>query len=48
MGRVQSGGRGASPWWRDISRLQDGRGGGEGVARRVGDGVGTIFWSDLW
>jgi hypothetical protein len=45
---VQSGGRGASPWWREISRLQDGTGGGEGVAQKVGDGVGTVFWSDLW
>jgi hypothetical protein len=54
-GRVRSGGRGASLWWKEISRLWDGSGEGEGrgwfaegVERRVDEGVDTVFWSDPW
>jgi hypothetical protein len=55
LGRVQTGGRGASSWWREIARIRDGTGEGEergwfaeGVERRVGDGAETFFWSDTW
>jgi hypothetical protein len=44
--RVRLGGRGASSWWREILRLREGSGEGEGgcfvegVERKVGDGSG--------
>jgi hypothetical protein len=54
-GRVQLGGRGVSSWRREISRIRDGTGAGEGrgwftegLERRVGDGSETVFWSDSW
>jgi hypothetical protein len=43
-----------SAWWREIVRIRDGVGGGEdrwfgeGVARKVGDGTDTFFWTDPW
>jgi hypothetical protein len=50
-GRVRAGGRNGSPWWREVSRIQDGvdeavgRGWfAEGVERRVGSGEETFFW----
>ncbi|GAU44687.1 hypothetical protein TSUD_183450 [Trifolium subterraneum] len=55
VGRVREGGRHGSTWWREIVRLRDAEGAeGEmgwfaaGVERRVGNGVDTFFWIDLW
>ena len=51
-GRLREGGRMGSAWWREIVRIRDGVGGvrdgwfGEGVARKVGDGTDTFFWTD--
>ncbi|WJX74571.1 hypothetical protein P8452_58208 [Trifolium repens] len=53
-GQVEGGGRLGSAWWREIVRIRDGVGGGrdrwfgEGVARKVGDGTDTLFWTDPW
>jgi len=53
-GRLADGGRSGSIWWREVSRIRDGNGGGsdgwfEGcVIRRVGDGESTLFWHDWW
>ncbi|GAU10297.1 hypothetical protein TSUD_420400, partial [Trifolium subterraneum] len=53
-GRLREGGRSGSSWWREIVRIRDGvadiGGGwfGENVVRKVGDGVGTFFWTDTW
>jgi hypothetical protein len=53
-GRLGEGGRTGSAWWREIVRIRDGVGGvrdgwfGEGVARKVGDGTDTLFWTDPW
>ncbi|GAU20182.1 hypothetical protein TSUD_352460 [Trifolium subterraneum] len=53
-GRLAVGGRRGSAWWRVVSRIRDGEGVGgrgwfaEGVERRVGNGVETLFWSDPW
>ncbi|GAU41139.1 hypothetical protein TSUD_288280 [Trifolium subterraneum] len=53
-GRLREGGRSGSSWWREIVRIRDGvadiGGGwfGESVVRKVGDGVGTFFWTDTW
>jgi hypothetical protein len=49
-GRVAVGGRRGSPWWREITRIRDGvrevaeKGWfEEGVERRVGNGIKTLF-----
>ncbi|MCI15813.1 receptor-like kinase, partial [Trifolium medium] len=54
-GRLMVGGRSGSTWWREVSRIQDGesdegeRGWFEdSIQRRVGTGVDTFFWTDLW
>ncbi|KAK2419086.1 hypothetical protein QL285_041219 [Trifolium repens] len=55
LGRVQTGGREVSSWWREIARIRNGTGDdeergwfAEGVERRVGDGAETFFWSNPW
>ena len=50
---VEDGGRSGSSSWREIVRIRDGVGDGEGrfascVRRRVGDGANTNFWHDCW
>jgi hypothetical protein len=53
-GRLGDGGRRGSSWWREIVSIRDGVGGigggwfGECVTRKVGDELGTFFWSDSW
>ncbi|KAK2370537.1 hypothetical protein QL285_083581 [Trifolium repens] len=53
-GRVRTGGRVGSAWWREIVRIRDGGSGlrdgwfGESVTRKVGDGSETLFWTDPW
>jgi hypothetical protein len=54
-GRVADGGRRGSTWWREISQIRDEVSEGvergwftDGVARRVGNGLETLFWSDPW
>ncbi|GAU36561.1 hypothetical protein TSUD_277670 [Trifolium subterraneum] len=53
-GRLREGGRSESSWGREIVRIRDGvadiggRWFGESVVRKVGDGVGTFFWTDTW
>jgi hypothetical protein len=40
---------GASVWWRDICRLDDGVGWfKEVVSKKVGNGATTRFWKDVW
>ncbi|KAK2382749.1 hypothetical protein QL285_070265 [Trifolium repens] len=52
--RVREGGRKGSAWWREMVRIRDGVGGFRGgwfresVAKKVGDGSGTFFWTDPW
>jgi hypothetical protein len=51
---VREGGRRGSAWWREMVRIRDGVGGlrggwfRESVAKKVGDGSGTFFWTDPW
>jgi hypothetical protein len=53
-GRVREGGRRGSAWWREMVRIRDGVGGlrggwfRESVAKKVGDGSSTFFWTDPW
>ncbi|GAU24253.1 hypothetical protein TSUD_23900, partial [Trifolium subterraneum] len=52
-GRLRVGGRRGSVWWREIAHIREGgeAGGrwfGEHVAKRVGDGSDTFFWTDPW
>ncbi|MCI00433.1 cysteine-rich receptor-like protein kinase, partial [Trifolium medium] len=53
-GRSAVGGRRGSAWWREVSRIRNGEGavvGGwfvESIARRVGNGADTFFWTDPW
>ncbi|GAU40452.1 hypothetical protein TSUD_374620 [Trifolium subterraneum] len=52
-GRRRVGGRRGSVWWREIAHIREGgeTGGrwfGEHVAKRVGDGSDTFFWTDPW
>ncbi|GAU39488.1 hypothetical protein TSUD_279090 [Trifolium subterraneum] len=53
-GRLCEGGRRGSSWWREIERIRDGVGGlgggwfGDCVSKKVGDGLETFFWTDLW
>ncbi|GAU35790.1 hypothetical protein TSUD_56670 [Trifolium subterraneum] len=53
-GRLRDGGRRGSSWWREIARIRyigGGTGGawfGECIAKKVGDGKDTLFWSDPW
>ncbi|MCH98947.1 receptor-like kinase, partial [Trifolium medium] len=53
-GRLRERGRSGSSWWREIARIRDGRGDleggwiGEGVLRKVGDGLDTFLWTDPW
>jgi hypothetical protein len=48
------GGRSVSCWWREIVKIRDGIGVDGGgwfdkcVSRKVGDGVDTYFWNDMW
>jgi len=52
--RLEVGGRSGSSWWREITNIRDGLGGGgggwfqEGVSRLMGDGADTLFWHDSW
>jgi hypothetical protein len=53
VGRVKEGCQGSSSWWREITRIRNGEGlvkgwFDEGVEWRVGNGLETSFWSDLW
>jgi len=53
-GRLEIGGRSASPWWREIVKIRDRVGeidGGwfaERVSKVLGDGTNTFFWLDRW
>ncbi|PNX62744.1 cysteine-rich receptor-like protein kinase [Trifolium pratense] len=53
-GRLRDGGRRGSLWWRERVSIKEGGVGpggkwfGDHVVRRVGDGSGTLFWTDLW
>lgn len=47
-GRLMGGGRDASLWWRDIHLLCDDEWFSGNVSRLVGNGKGTLFWSDAW
>ncbi|GAU35008.1 hypothetical protein TSUD_103310 [Trifolium subterraneum] len=53
-GRVQSGGRLASQWWRDLLFVKEGGGLGVGnwvdemVVKAFGNGESTLFWFDSW
>ncbi|GAU11399.1 hypothetical protein TSUD_343900 [Trifolium subterraneum] len=53
-GRLCVGGLRGSSWWRDVARIRDGGGEGEGgwfgghISRKVGDGSDTFFWTDPW
>ncbi|GAU48513.1 hypothetical protein TSUD_244330 [Trifolium subterraneum] len=53
-GRLAVGGRSGSTWWREVLRIRDGEGTveeewfAESIERRVGNGVNTFFWTDLW
>jgi hypothetical protein len=53
-GRLAVGGRSGSAWWREVLRIRDGEGTveeewfAESIERRVGNGVNTFFWTDLW
>ncbi|GAU49673.1 hypothetical protein TSUD_91110 [Trifolium subterraneum] len=52
--RLREGGRRGSLWWREIVNIREGRGDrgggwfGECVSKKVGDGSGTLFWTDPW
>ncbi|GAU24552.1 hypothetical protein TSUD_148930 [Trifolium subterraneum] len=53
-GRVIEGGVNGSSWWREIVNILEGRGYigggrfGDCVSENVGDGSGTLFWTDPW
>jgi hypothetical protein len=53
-GRLEVGGRSTSSWWKEVVKIRDGMGEGEGswfeerVSKRVGNGVSTYFWYDRW
>jgi len=53
-GRLREAGRHSSLWWRMLCKVRGGVGEGVGnwfegnIRREVGDGLGTLFWFDLW
>jgi hypothetical protein len=47
-GRLLSGGRESSLWWRDIHDLCREEWFSDHVSRSVGDGKTTCFWTDVW
>ncbi|GAU25531.1 hypothetical protein TSUD_280160 [Trifolium subterraneum] len=53
-GRLRDGGRRGFSWWREIVRIRDSGGGtsgaqfGECISEKVGNGSGTLFWTDPW
>ncbi|PNX69035.1 cysteine-rich receptor-like protein kinase, partial [Trifolium pratense] len=51
-GRVKEGGMRGSAWRREILRLREGVDGvgwfRESVAKKVGNGAETLFWTDPW
>ncbi|GAU39187.1 hypothetical protein TSUD_147950 [Trifolium subterraneum] len=54
IGRVREGGMRGSSWWREIVNIWEGRGDigvgwfGDCISKKVGEGSGTLFWTDPW
>jgi hypothetical protein len=52
--RLEVGGRSASSWWREITKIRDGVAEVdkswfvERVSKVLGDGTNTLFWFDRW
>jgi len=47
-GRLRGGGHHASNWWRDLEVLCKEEWFTDSVDQVVGNGVNTLFWSDVW